>query len=84
MPIFDFLCSECGKTTELLVRSADDLPTCGNCGSTKLSKLLSAHSSLSGGSRQGLPGQGDTGCCGSSVGHSGCAGPGSCCGKASY
>jgi hypothetical protein len=29
-----------------------------------------------------LPGPTDHGCCGSRPGHAGCAGPGSCCGKA--
>jgi hypothetical protein len=42
---------------------------------------MSATSSLTGRTAAGLPGPGDTGCCGSHPGHAGCAGPGSCCGK---
>jgi hypothetical protein len=47
-----------------------------------MKKLMSAHSSLSGSAAHAMPGPGDTVCCGSSPGHAGCAGPGSCCGKA--
>jgi putative FmdB family regulatory protein len=81
MPLFEFLCVECGATSEVLVASSDESPTCKACGSMNLKKLLSAPSSLSGVSRQGVPGSGDTACCGSSPAHAGCAGPGSCCGK---
>lgn len=81
MPLFEFLCMECGKTSEVLVTLSDESPTCKACGSEKLKKLLSAPSSLSGAPRQGLPGSGDTACCGNSPGHNDCAGPGSCCGK---
>jgi putative FmdB family regulatory protein len=84
MPIFEFLCADCGKTSEMLVSSTSDIPKCHNCESLKLTKLLSAPSSLSGGSRRGIPGPADTGCCGNAVGHSGCAGPGSCCGKTPF
>ena len=82
MPLFDYLCLECGKMSEVLVASSADKPECGTCGSTKVRKLLSAPSSLSGTARKGVPGPGDTACCGSAPGiGSGCAGPGSCCGK---
>ncbi|HET6459208.1 MAG TPA: FmdB family zinc ribbon protein [Syntrophales bacterium] len=81
MPLFEFLCAECGVTSEVLVASSSELPACKACGSTNLKKLLSAHSSLSGGARQKFPGHGDTACCGSSPANTGCAGPGSCCGK---
>jgi hypothetical protein len=43
---------------------------------------MSAHSTLSGPISGSMPVPGDTACCGSSPGHAGCAGPGSCCGKA--
>jgi putative FmdB family regulatory protein len=81
MPLFEFLCVECGATSEVLVASSDESPSCKACGSVKLKKLLSAPSSLSGGARQGLPGPSDTACCGTSPTQAGCAGPGSCCGK---
>jgi putative FmdB family regulatory protein len=81
MPLFDFLCKDCGEITEVLVTSSDDEPTCEACGSRALKKLLSAHSSLSGTASNRLPGAGDTSCCGMSPSEAGCAGPGSCCGK---
>lgn len=81
MPIFEFHCAECGATSEVLIASSDDAPTCRSCGSANLTKLLSTPSSLSGAAKRGLPGPGDTSCCGASPSHAGCAGPGSCCGK---
>ncbi|OQW99453.1 MAG: FmdB family transcriptional regulator [Desulfobacteraceae bacterium IS3] len=81
MPIFDYLCKDCGKITEILVTSGQEKNRCGTCGSSDLKKMLSAHSSLSGAGKHSMPGPGDTACCGSSPGHGSCAGPGSCCGK---
>ena len=82
MPLYDYLCLDCGNTSEILLAGAADLPACTSCGGKRLKKLLSAPSSLSGPSKNSLPGLGDTGCCGSAPGVAeGCAGPGSCCGK---
>lgn len=81
MPLYDYLCEDCGKHTELLVFSPTDPLKCRECGSSNLKKLLSAHSSMSGPTKNSMPGHGDTSCCGSSPGIAGCAGPGSCCGK---
>ena len=82
MPLYDYLCMDCGEVSEILVTGADNMVSCSYCESKKVKKLLSAHSSFSGGSKHSMPGPGDTGCCGSSPGHAtGCAGPGSCCGK---
>lgn len=81
MPLFDYLCLECGETSEILVSSADEHCKCAACGSLKTKKLLSAHASISGSAGQRIPGPGDTACCGSTPNHAGCAGPGSCCGK---
>ena len=81
MPLYDFLCLACGKTSEVLVTRFQEAAKCASCGSDQLKKLLSAHSSLSGSAGNKMPGPGDTACCGSSPGHAGCAGPGSCCGK---
>ena len=81
MPLFDFLCADCGEKSEILVTGAGVEMKCTACGSLNLKKLLSAPSSLSGAAHSSMPGPGDTACCGSSPGHSGCAGPGSCCGK---
>jgi len=82
MPLYDFKCQDCDETCEILVISGDDVPVCAHCGSKNLEKLMAAHSSMSGSVRSAFPGPGDTACCGSAVGEkSGCAGPGSCCGK---
>jgi putative FmdB family regulatory protein len=81
MPLFDYLCLECGESSEILVTGAEDKAQCRSCGSHNLKKLLSAHSSLSGPNKKSLPGPGDTSCCGSTPSEAGCAGPGSCCGK---
>jgi len=81
MPLFDFLCSDCGKISEILVASSNEKAKCISCGSGNVKKMLSAPSSLSGEASGRMPGSGDTACCGSSPGHASCAGPGSCCGK---
>jgi putative FmdB family regulatory protein len=82
LPLFDYLCLECGKSSEILITNSNDHPECGSCGSKKLQKLLSPHSSMSGPSKGLFPGPQDTACCGSAPGQAaGCAGPGSCCGK---
>jgi putative FmdB family regulatory protein len=81
MPLFDYLCLECGKVSEILVTASGDKPQCKVCASGNLKKMLSAHSSLSGASMSKFPGPGDTACCGSTPTNASCAGPGSCCGK---
>lgn len=81
MPLFDYLCEKCGKVSELLRNAAADRPRCAYCGSLRLKKLISAHSSYTGTPQTRLPGVGDTGCCGSQPHQTDCAGPGSCCGK---
>ena len=81
MPIHDYLCRDCRQFSEILVFGKDDPPKCSFCGGSDMEKLLSAHSSASGPSRNSVPGLGDTTCCGSSPPEAGCAGPGSCCGK---
>ena len=68
MPLFDYLCLECGKHSEILVTVSGDEPKCQTCGSTNLKKLISAPSSLSGVSTNRFPGPKDTTCCGSSPG----------------
>jgi putative FmdB family regulatory protein len=81
MPIFEYVCRDCGETSEILLASTTDDVACTSCGGRNLKKLLSAHASVSGSSAQQMPGAGDTACCGSSPGQANCAGPGSCCGK---
>ena len=81
MPLYDYLCLDCGKLNEILITSSEDQPQCLDCGSGKLKKTLSAPSSLSGVKTSRFPGAGDTACCGTTPTDAGCAGPGSCCGK---
>lgn len=81
MPLFEYLCRDCGRVTESLILGPDDVARCQACQSENVSKLLSAHSPLSGRTSSRLPGPGDTACCGTSPAEAGCAGPGSCCGK---
>ena len=40
MPLFDFTCAACGKVSEVLVRSADEKPTCPHCASPRLERQL--------------------------------------------
>lgn len=82
MPLYEFKCEDCGDITEVLIIKTQDKPACRSCGSTNTTKQISAHSSMSGPAKTGLPGFKDTACCGSSPDKAeGCAGPGSCCGK---
>lgn len=81
MPIFEYKCLECNKNMDLIVSSSFSDVKCAYCGSSKLQKLISAHSSMSGTKSNNMPGPNDTTCCGSSPQNAGCAGPGSCCGR---
>jgi putative FmdB family regulatory protein len=81
MPIFDYLCEDCGEKCEILTTVSNEQPECSACGGRNLKKMISKPSSFTGGSASGFPGPGDTACCGSNPSEAGCAGPGSCCGK---
>lgn len=40
MPIYEYLCSDCGGTTEVLVRSKRaDVPACSACGGSRVERL---------------------------------------------
>jgi len=42
MPIYDYRCQECGKVSEILLRSLDDKDIgCPGCGSKNLERLIS-------------------------------------------
>jgi putative FmdB family regulatory protein len=84
MPLFDYLCLDCGTLNEILVTGSAETPVCRSCNGVNLKKMLSAHASCSGTPKHALPGAGDTACCGSKPGAAGCAGPGSCCGKSGF
>jgi putative FmdB family regulatory protein len=81
MPLYDFLCADCGTVSEILTNRVEAAPECPHCGGRGMKKMLSAPSSLSGVTHNRVPGAGDTACCGNSPHQAGCAGPGSCCGK---
>ena len=63
MPIYEYRCLDCGKVTEILVRSLknDNESACSGCGGRNLEKILSAPGGLI--SRGSAP-KGLT-CCGS-------------------
>ena len=42
MPLFDYLCLDCGKLSEILVTVSADQPQCQVCGSSNLKKMISA------------------------------------------
>jgi putative FmdB family regulatory protein len=43
MPIYDYRCNECGRTSEILVRNYDTkIIRCPSCGNDKLERLVSA------------------------------------------
>jgi putative FmdB family regulatory protein len=42
MPFYEYTCKKCDQTFELLVMSST-IPACPACGSTRLEKLISAH-----------------------------------------
>lgn len=43
MPLFDFRCRQCGKVSEVFIKTGSaPKPICGACGSTLLDKQISA------------------------------------------
>jgi putative FmdB family regulatory protein len=40
MPLYEYECKNCGHEFEKLVRAGDPAPTCTDCGSSDLAKLL--------------------------------------------
>jgi putative FmdB family regulatory protein len=41
MPLYDYICDQCGRSFELLVRSTT-IAACPHCGATRLQQLISA------------------------------------------
>ncbi len=74
MPVYDFECSGCGRTCEILVRTGDKKPRCPSCGSAKLKKSFSAPSIITrgGGGTKVKTSASRSGCSRSSCG--GCSG----------
>ena len=45
MPVFEYVCTDCGKVCEVLLKASSDVkPQCQHCGSKNLKKLLSGFS----------------------------------------
>lgn len=57
MPIYEYICQDCGQKSEILIRNSEQVPQC-QCGSEKMEKLLSpfavsSHTHQSGGCSSG-------------------------------
>lgn len=62
MPLYEYLCRDCDKQIEILVRSEQEKPECPDCGSDKLMKLLSVPSAPAGSPSEPPQGSCGTGC----------------------
>jgi putative FmdB family regulatory protein len=71
MPIYEYVCEQCRRELELLVRGSEQ-PACPDCGSRRLAKLLSVPAAPAAG--QAASEGPRTGPCGSACG---CFPPGS-------
>ena len=71
MPLLEYRCARCEKTTEVLVLAGDDASEtrCPSCGSTKMSRLLSTFAARG----SATPREAETPC-----GAGACAMPGGC------
>jgi len=66
MPIYEYVCQECQRPSEILVPSHTSRPSCPHCGSRKLQRRLStfaAHGSSAGRSSASSGGSCPTGTC---------------------
>jgi putative FmdB family regulatory protein len=54
MPIYEYVCEQCRKEQEILVRG-QEAPHCQGCGSDQLVKLLSVPAAHAANSTQGAP-----------------------------
>ena len=41
MPLYEYTCTSCGQTSELLLRSSAETPACPSCGSESMAKEFS-------------------------------------------
>ena len=75
MPIFEYLCKECGSEFETLVKNADSKVECPKCGKAKVERKLSVFAASVAGqncpSAPSCPSAGKRGC-----GHGGACGCG--------
>lgn len=62
MPIFEYVCNDCGKTFEELVSSSSERLACPSCQSTNTLKLLSVFAASTGSGRSAGPACGRSEC----------------------
>lgn len=67
MPLFEYVCQDCQREQELLVRG-EDRPRYESCGGTRLTKLLSVPATHSATQSQGMERPLPPGSCGSGCG----------------
>ncbi len=72
MPLFEYLCKDCGRTFEKIVPRYDSSADCAHCGSANIEKQLSVFAVAGSSSKDSAAGPG-MGC-----GRCGAAEPGSC------
>lgn len=75
MPVYEYVCEKCNKTTEALRRmsDADESIACEHCGSSKTKRAHSVFAASSGSGSHSMPSMPDPGMCGRCNGP-----PGSC------
>jgi putative FmdB family regulatory protein len=68
MPLYEYDCKDCSKQVEILVSSVNAKPSCPQCGSKKLTKLLSVIGSpvMGGGADSARKSSVESGLCGRS------------------
>ncbi len=79
MPIYEYVCNQCGHQFELLVRSQEEKLACPECGRSRLTKLLSVPAAHTGSSQPACPAR-EMGSCGVPNCHGGSGG----CGMAEW
>jgi putative FmdB family regulatory protein len=70
MPVYEYICNDCGKTNEILILKSDSTVKCEGCGSQNLKKRFSSFSVSAT--------KVHTSCCGSTEP---CDSPKRCCGS---
>ncbi len=74
MPIYEYVCKDCGEESEMLVRTSDERVACPSCGSASMKKGFSTFAvSMSSGSSKGVCPDGSCGLPASSCASGSCA-----------
>ena len=50
MPIYEYICDECDRPSEILLKGRREKPRCPHCGSAKLTRQFSTFAAHQGGS----------------------------------